>query len=118
VLTQAAATLATLDSSAPNAALLQPNEGTITVLKSARVGNTMLRWTHYQYIYADGHVESDDIPWPFVYPVKADPFTRGDGQIPIQPPPASFKPDRPLKPILMQFFGGPTVVPRSSASGS
>lgn len=105
-LTQAAVTLFTIDSSAPNAALLRPGDGVITVLKSERIGNTMLRWTHYQYMYADGNVESDDIPWPFVYPVKADPFARGVHRIPIEAPPANFKPDRPLKPVLQRFFDG------------
>lgn len=88
---------------------LNPGDGIIEPTKVERRGNTMWYYTHYIYMYGDGHVEEDDIPWPFHYPVNDDPFARGDRRIPLQPPPADYKPDRPLKPQLMQFFGGPSV---------
>ena len=88
---------------------MNPGDGIITPIHWERRGNTMWYWTHYEYMYADGHVEEDDIPWPFHYPIHDDPFARGDRRIPLQAPPADYKPDRPLKPILMQFFGGPQV---------
>jgi hypothetical protein len=88
---------------------MNPGDGIISFIKFQRIGNTIWYWTHYEYMYGDGHVEEDDIPWPFHYPVNEDPFARGDRRIPLQPPPAGYKPDRELKPVLMQFFGGPEV---------
>jgi hypothetical protein len=88
---------------------LNPGDGIIEPIKQQRIGNTMWYYCHYEYMYGDGHIEEDDIPWPFHYPVNDDPFARGDRRIPLQAPPADFKPDRPLKPQLMQFFGGPIV---------
>jgi hypothetical protein len=88
---------------------LNPGDGVITALKEQRIGNQMYYWTHYEYMYGDGRVEEDDIPWPFHYPINDDPFARHDRRIPLQAPPDGYKPDRPLKPILMQFFGGPQV---------
>ena len=88
---------------------MNPGDGIISYIKKQRIGDTMWYWTHYIYMYGDGHVEEDDIPWPFHYPVNDDPFARGDRRIPLQPPPKDYVPDRPLKPILEQFFGGPAV---------
>ena len=88
---------------------MNPGDGIITALHYERRGNTIYYWTHYEYMYGDGHVEEDDIPWPFHYAIHDDPFARGDRRIPLQAPPADYKPDRPLKPVLMQFFGGPQV---------
>jgi hypothetical protein len=89
---------------------MNPGDGIISVVGVPnRQGNTIYYWTHYEYMYGDGHVEEDDIPWQFHYPIHDDPFARHDRRIPLQPPPADYKPNRPLKPILMQFFGGPQV---------
>jgi hypothetical protein len=88
---------------------MNPGDGIITYIKYERRGDTMWYWTHYEYMYGDGHVEEDDIPWPFHYPIHDDPFARHDRRIPLQAPPADYKPNRPLKPILRQFFGGPQV---------
>jgi hypothetical protein len=89
---------------------MNPGDGIISIVgEGFRRGNTVYYWTHYEYMYGDGHVEEDDIPWLFHYPIHDDPFARGDRRVPLQPPPADYKPDRPLKPILMQFFGGPQV---------
>jgi hypothetical protein len=88
---------------------MNPGDGIITFTHYERRGNIIYYWTHYEYMYGDGHVEEDDIPWPFHYAIRDDPFARGDRRIPLQPPPADYKPDRPLKPILMQYFGGPQV---------
>jgi hypothetical protein len=89
---------------------MNPGDGIISVVGvPKRIGNIVYYYTHYEYMYGDGHVEEDDIPWVFQYAVRDDPFARGDRRIPIQPPPAGYKPNRPLKPILMQYFGGPQV---------
>ncbi len=89
---------------------MNPGDGIISVVGvGERRGDQMWYWTHYEYMYGDGHVEEDDIPWPFHYPIRDDPFARHDRRIPLQAPPADYKPNRPLKPILMQFFGGPQV---------
>ena len=89
---------------------MNPGDGIIsTIGPGERRGNQMWYWTHYEYMYGDGHVEEDDIPWPFHYPINDDPFARHDRRIPLQAPPADYRPNRPLKPILMQFFGGPQV---------
>lgn len=88
---------------------LQRGEGTIEPTKSERIGNTMWYYTRYTFMYPDGHIEEDDIPWPFHYPIDSDPFARGQRKIPLQEPPAGYRPNRPLQPILMQFFGGPPI---------
>jgi hypothetical protein len=89
---------------------MNPGDGIISVVGvGERRGDTIWYYTHYEYMYGDGHVEEDDIPWPFHYPIRDDPFARHDRRIPLQPPPADFKLTRQLKPILMQFFGGPQV---------
>ena len=89
---------------------MNPGDGVITVVKAQRIGNVMWYYTHYEYMYGDGHVEEDDIPWPFHYgPGEHDPFASHDRRVPIQNPPADYKPTRQLKPQLMQFFGGPEV---------
>jgi len=89
---------------------MNPGDGIISVVgEPIRRGNTMWYWTHYEYMYGDGHVEEDDIPWPFHYSINDDPFARHDRRVPLQAPPADYRPNRPLKPVLMQFFGGPRV---------
>jgi hypothetical protein len=88
---------------------MNPGDGEIFAISQQRIGNTMWYYTRYTYFHADGTYEADDIPWPFHYPIGDDPFARHDKRIPLQPPPAGYKPDRPLKPILQQFFGGPPV---------
>jgi len=88
---------------------LNPGDGEIFAISKQRIGNTMWYYTRYTYMHSDGTYEADEIPWPFHYPINDDPFARHDRRIPLQPPPAGYKPDRPLKPILEQFFGGPPV---------
>jgi hypothetical protein len=88
---------------------LNPGDGEIFAVSKQRIGNTMWYYTRYTYMHSDGTYEADTIPWPFHYPIDDDPFARHDKRIPLQPPPPDYKPDRPLKPILEQFFGGPPV---------
>lgn len=88
---------------------MNPGDGEIFAVSKQRIGNTMWYYTRYTYMHADGTYEADEIPWPFHYPIGDDPFARHDKRIPLQPPPDGYKPDRPLKPILQQFFGGPPV---------
>jgi hypothetical protein len=72
-----------------------------------RRGNFVYYYTHYEYMYADGHVEQDDIPWPYVFPINHDLFALGVREIPVQPPPPGFKLTRQLQPMMMKYFGGP-----------
>jgi hypothetical protein len=88
---------------------MNPGDGEIFAISKQRIGNTMWYYTRYTYMHSDGTYEEDAIPWPFHYPIGDDPFARHDKRIPLQPPPPDYKPDRPLKPILEQFFGGPPV---------
>jgi hypothetical protein len=94
---------------------MRKGDGTIRPTSvGKRVGNLVYYYTRYEYMYADGHVEQDDIPWIFAYPINDDPFTNGaypGRRLPIQPPPPGYRPTRQLQPILMQFFGGPPVEP-------
>jgi hypothetical protein len=62
-------------------------------------------------MYADGHVEQDTIPWPQIYPASSDPLMARHSRVNILPPPADYKPDRPLQPLLQMFFGGPEPAP-------
>jgi hypothetical protein len=92
---------------------MNPGDGIITVIgRPQKIGDTMWYYTHYEYMYGDGHVEEDDIPWPFHYgPGERDPFAHPypDHRVALQAPPPGYQPTRPLKPQLMQFFGGPEV---------
>jgi hypothetical protein len=98
---------------------MNPGDGYINYISKRRSGNEMIYMTHYIFMYGDGHVEEDDIPWPFIYPIGQDELAHCDeihalhpGQycaVHLQPPPPDYKPDRPLKPVLQQFFGGPPV---------
>jgi hypothetical protein len=98
---------------------MNPGDGLISYTKKQRIGNQMYYWTHYIYMYPDGHVEEDDIPWPFVYAMDNDELAKCDRihefhpsqycAVHLQGPPEDYKPDRPLKPVLEQFFGGPPV---------
>jgi hypothetical protein len=88
---------------------MNPGDGEIFAISKQRIGDTMWYHTRYTYMHSDGTYEADEIPWPFHYPINDDPFARHDKRIPLQPPPEGYKPDRPLKPILEQFFGGPPV---------
>jgi len=89
---------------------LQRGQGYIHPITLGQVrGGYVYYYTHYEYMYADGHVEQDDIPWPYVYPVNHDLFAMHVHEIPMQGPPPDFKLTRQLQPLMMQFFGGPHV---------
>jgi len=68
-----------------------------------RIGDTIWYYTHYTYMWPDGHLEDDDIPWPFHYPVQHDLFALRVHLIPLQLPPPGFRLMRPLKPFLAHF---------------
>jgi hypothetical protein len=85
---------------------LAPGQGAMTYNSYEPDGGLTKYWVHYIYRYPDGHVEEDDIPWPFYFPTGNDPFARGESLIPLQPPPKGFKPNRPLKPLLLEYFPG------------
>ncbi len=85
-------------------ASLERGEGYIEpTTMGERIGNTVWYYTHYTYMWPDGHLEDDDIPWPFHYPVQRDLFALHVHLIPLQPPPAGFRLTRPLKPFLAHF---------------
>lgn len=86
-------------------ATLQRGEGYIEPITAGqRIGNTVLYYTHYTYMWPDGHLEDDDIPWPFRYPVAHDLFALHIHLIPLQLPPPGYHVTRPLKPFLAHFL--------------
>lgn len=85
-------------------ASLQRGEGYIEpTTMGQRIGDTVWYYTHYTYMWPDGHLEDDDIPWPFHYPVRRDLFALHVHLIPLQLPPTGFRLTRPLKPFLAHF---------------
>jgi hypothetical protein len=86
---------------------MNPGDGNIWPIKHWFANGENWYYVHYQYMYGDGRVEEDDVPWPVHYPPRDDPFARGDRRVPIQGPPPGYQPTRELKPILEAFFGGP-----------
>jgi hypothetical protein len=85
-------------------ARLQRGEGYIEPTTiGQRIGDTMWYYTHYTYMWPDGHLEDDDIPWPFHYPAQHDLFALRVHLIPLQLPPPGFRLTRPLKPFLAHF---------------
>jgi hypothetical protein len=86
-------------------ASLQRGEGYIEPTTTGqRIGSTVWYYTHYTYMWPDGHLEDDDIPWPFHYPVQHDLFALRIHLIPLQLPAPGFKLTRPLKPFLAHFL--------------
>ena len=84
---------------------LQRGEGYIEpTTMGQRIGGTIWYYTHYTYMWPDGHLEDDDIPWPFRYPVQHDLFALRIHLIPLQLPPPGFHLTRPLKPFLAHFL--------------
>lgn len=84
---------------------LQRGEGYISpTTVGQRIGGTVSYYTHYTYMWPDGHIEDDDIPWPFHFPVARDLFALRVHLIPLQLPPPGFHLDRPLKPFLAHFL--------------
>ncbi len=67
-------------------------------------GQYVFYYTHYKYMWPDGHLEEDDIPWVFVYLRNQDPFASHQRTIPLQAPPPDYVPNRPLQPVLQAFF--------------
>jgi hypothetical protein len=83
---------------------LERGEGYITPTTiGQRIGGTVWYYTHYTYMWPDGHLEDDDIPWPFHYPVQRDLFALHIHLIPLQLPPPGFRLTHPLKPFLAHF---------------
>jgi hypothetical protein len=85
-------------------ATLERGEGYIEPITPAqRIGGSVWYYTHYTYMWPDGHLEDDDIPWPFRYPVGHDLFALHIHRIPLQLPPPGYRLTRPLKPFLARF---------------
>jgi hypothetical protein len=85
-------------------ATLQRGEGYIEPITAGqRIGGWVWYYTHYTYMWPDGHLEDDDIPWPFGYPVGRDLFALHVHEIPVQLPPPGYRLTRPLKPFLAHF---------------
>jgi hypothetical protein len=72
----------------------------------------------YTYMYPDGHIESDVVPWTFVYPITNDPVGRHDRFLDMQLPPPGFRPSaaRPLKPKEEEAYEAALSLQGSSAS--
>lgn len=91
---------------------LRHGEGTIDSCKVQSHGAYNYHYyCHYEYMYADGHVEEDTIPWPQIYPASNDPLMAQHSRVKILDPPSDYKPDRPLQPLLRQFFTHEEVAP-------
>jgi len=84
---------------------LTRGQGTMRPVSATRLDRMhTLYVVRYEYMYPDGHIESDVIPWPFIYPVYDDPFARGDKILHFQLPPPTFHPRRPLTPQEQIFY--------------
>ena len=84
---------------------LTQGQGTMGPISATRIDRThTLYMVRYEYMYPDGHIESDVVPWPFIYPVNDDPFARGDRQLFFQLPPPTFHPRRPLTPQEQIYY--------------
>lgn len=94
---------------------LHAGEGYIyPTTRGQRIGNDIYYYAHYQYMYADGHVEEADIPWPYHFPINHDLFALGVRFIPEQGPPPNYKHTYKLPPLLEQFFTG---IPADAGTG-
>ena len=91
---------------------LRHGEGTIDGCRTQNHGKYNYHYyCHYEYMYADGHVEQDTIPWPQIYPADNDPLMATRSRVSILPPPSDYKPDRDLQPLLRMFFTGEQPAP-------
>jgi len=65
---------------------------------------------------APAHIEEDDIPWPFFFSIRDDPFfDRRQPRMRMQPPPPSFRPTRPLTPLEQEAYNQAQVQPPPNA---
>jgi hypothetical protein len=80
---------------------LEPGQGYMRPIEGPELVARYVRryYVHYTYMYPDGHIEEDDIPWPFFFSAHDDPFTRGRNSVMyMQLPPRGFRPTRQLFP--------------------
>jgi hypothetical protein len=62
-------------------------------------------------MWPDGHVEDDDVPWPYVFPRNHDLFAMRVTSIPPQGPPANYVPNQAMPPLLQEYF--PNLYPNA-----
>jgi hypothetical protein len=79
---------------------LHPGDGYIRPLSRQRIDRTHVQYyVHYTYLYPDGHLEQDDVPWPCIFTDATDPFRDNrEKRMPMPPPPPGYRPDRDLTP--------------------
>jgi len=97
---------------------LTPGQGYMRSIDYQRIDRTHVRhYVHYTYMYPDGHVEEDDIPWPFFFTIRDDPFfDRRQPAMHMQLPPPSFRPTRPLTPIEQEAYNAAQAQPPPAPS--
>jgi hypothetical protein len=97
---------------------LTPGQGYMRSIDFERIDRTHIRhYVHYTYMYPDGHIEEDDIPWPFIFTIRDDPFfDRREPDMHMQLPPPSFRPTRPLTPIEQEAYNAAQGLPAPAAS--
>jgi hypothetical protein len=85
---------------------LHPGDGYIRPISRRRIDRTHIEYyVHYTYLYPDGHLEQDDVPWPCVFSDATDPFRDNREQkIPMPPPPPGYRPDRELLPREQEAY--------------
>lgn len=89
---------------------LHPGEGYYVQVRSRRIDRThMAYFIHYTYMYDDGHVEEDTIPWEYVYRINDDAIARHDRVIEWQAPPPGFQPTRQLSPLEQEMVDAPSI---------
>jgi hypothetical protein len=97
---------------------LTPGQGYMRSIDYERIDRTHIKhYVHYTYMYPDGHIEEDDIPWPFFFAIRDDPFLdRRQPVMHMQLPPPSFHPTRPLTPIEQEAYNAAQGLPPPTAA--
>jgi len=77
---------------------LHPGDGYIRPISRQRIDRIHIQYyVHYTYLYPDGHLEQDDVPWPCIFTDATDPFRDNrEKRMPMPPPPPGYRPDRAL----------------------
>jgi hypothetical protein len=97
---------------------LTPGQGYMRSIDYERIDRIHIKhYVHYTYMYPDGHIEEDDIPWPFIFAIRDDPFLdRRQPVMHMQLPPPNFHPTRQLTPIEQEAYNAAQALPASTAA--
>jgi hypothetical protein len=97
---------------------LTPGQGYMRSIDFERIDRSHIKhYVHYTYMYPDGHIEEDDIPWPFIFSIRDDPFLdRRQPVMHMQLPPPGFRPTRQLTPIEQEAYTAAQGQPPPAAS--